>query len=132
MIKRLSLFAAATMTVALAACGSSNAGKNGDSSKAASSSIAGGADLTGAGATFPQPIYTRWISEVQAKTGLKVNYQAIGSGGGIKQLQEQTVDFGATDVPMSDSDMAKAKGGPIYHIPTVVGVVAIAYNLPGV
>jgi phosphate transport system substrate-binding protein len=67
-----------------------------------------------------------------AKTGVKINYQSIGSGGGIKQLSEQTVDFGASDAPMSDGDMAKAKGGAIYHIPTVVGVVAIAYNLPGV
>ena len=88
-------------------------------------------DLTGAGATFPYPLYSRWFAEYAAKTGVKINYQDIGSGGGIKQLSEQTVDFGASDAPMTDEEMAGAKGGPILHIPTVVGVVAIAYNLPG-
>ena len=112
------------------ACGGSE--KKADSSQPAIASTSSGADLTGAGATFPQAIYQRWVSEYLSKTGTKVNYQAIGSGGGIKQLSEQTVDFGASDAPMSDSDMAKAKGGAVYHIPTVVGVVAIAYNLPGV
>jgi phosphate transport system substrate-binding protein len=89
-------------------------------------------DLTGAGATFPYPIYSKWFAEYAAKTGVKINYQSIGSGGGIKQLSEQTVDFGASDAPMSDSDLAKAKGGAVLHIPTVVGVVAIAYNVSGV
>ena len=77
-------------------------------------------DLTGAGATFPYPIYSKWFSDYAAKTGVKINYQSIGSGGGIRQLSEQTVDFGATDAPMSDAEMAKAKGGPIMHIPTVL------------
>ena len=88
------------------------------------------ADLTGAGATLPYPIYNRWVSEFRAKSGVKVNYQNIGSGGGIKQLQEQTVDFGASDAPMTDVELSQAKGGAIYHIPTVVGIVALAYNLP--
>ena len=90
----------------------------------------GGADLTGAGATFPQPIYSKWFSEYAAQKGIKINYQAIGSGGGIRQLSEQTVDFGASDAPMTDEEMAKARGGPIMHFPTVIGAVAIAYNLP--
>src|SRR3954463_11062987 len=78
-------------------------------------------DLTGAGATFPYPIYSKWFSDYATKTGVKINYQSIGYGGGIRQLSEQTVDFGASDAPMSDAELAKAKGGPILHIPTVLG-----------
>ena len=63
---------------------------------------------------------------------MKINYQSIGSGGGIRQLSEQTVDFGATDAPMSDAELAKAKGGPVLHIPTALGAVAMIYNLPEV
>jgi phosphate transport system substrate-binding protein len=88
-------------------------------------------DLTGAGATFPYPLYSKWFNEYAGKTGVKINYQSIGSGGGIRQLSEQTVDFGATDAPMSDAELAKAKGGPVLHIPTVLGAVVIIYNLPG-
>jgi phosphate transport system substrate-binding protein len=107
-----------------------------ESSKANTTSSSGavasnGADLTGAGATFPAPLYSKWIAEYAAKTGVKINYQPIGSGGGIKQLSEQTVDFGASDAPMTDQEMAAAKGGPIMHIPMVAGLVTIAYNLPG-
>src|SRR6266581_2626646 len=101
----------------------------------ASASVAAGAqgvDLTGAGATFPNPIYQKWVSDYAAKTGIKINYQSIGSGGGIQQLSEQTVDFGASDAPMSDAELAKAKGSPILHFPTVLGADVITYNLPGV
>jgi phosphate transport system substrate-binding protein len=87
-------------------------------------------DLTGAGATFPYPIYSKWFSDYAAKTGVKINYQSIGSGGGIRQLSEQTVDFGATDAPMSDAELVKAKGGPVMHIPTVLGAVVVTYNVP--
>lgn len=90
----------------------------------------GGVDLTGAGATFPNPLYSKWFAEYAVKTGIQINYQPIGSGGGIKQLSEETVDFGATDAPMTDAEMAAAKGGPIVHVPMVVGIVAVAYNLP--
>src|SRR6478672_12441673 len=86
-------------------------------------------DLTGAGATFPYPIYSKWFSDYAAKSGVKINYQSIGSGGGIRQISEQTVDFGATDSPMSDTELAGAKGGAIFHIPTVLGGVVITYNL---
>ena len=113
---------------------SSQKGTAGSSTRVAGtrpSSSASGADLTGAGATFPQPIYNKWFAEYAAKNGVKINYQAIGSGGGIKQLQEQTVDFGASDAPMTDAELSAAKGGPIIHVPTVIGVVALAYNLPG-
>ncbi|HEY7234855.1 MAG TPA: phosphate ABC transporter substrate-binding protein PstS [Gemmatimonadaceae bacterium] len=89
-----------------------------------------GADLTGAGATFPNPIYAKWFSDYAAKTGVKINYQSIGSGGGIRQLSEQTVDFGASDAPMSDDEMSKAKGGAILHFPTVLGAVVMTYNVP--
>src|SRR5512142_2257470 len=89
-------------------------------------------DLTGAGATFPYPIYSKWFNEYAQQTGVKINYQSIGSGGGIRQLSEETVDFGASDAPMTDAEMAKAKGGPILHFPTVLGAVVITYNIPGV
>jgi phosphate transport system substrate-binding protein len=88
-------------------------------------------DLTGAGATFPYPLYSKWFNEYATATGVKINYQSIGSGGGIRQLSEQTVDFGATDAPMSDAELAKAKGGAVLHIPTVLGAVVLIYNLPG-
>ena len=91
-----------------------------------------GVALTGAGATFPYPIYSKWFSDYAAKTGVKINYQSIGSGGGIRQLSEGTVDFGATDSPMSETEMANAKGGLILHFPTVMGAVVATYNVPGV
>ena len=96
---------------------------------ATSATAAVAQDLTGAGATFPYPIYSKWFSDYAAKTGVKINYQSIGSGGGIRQLSEQTVDFGASDAPMSDAEMAKAKGGPVLHIPTVLGAVASFFGL---
>jgi phosphate transport system substrate-binding protein len=93
----------------------------------------GGAQaLNAAGATFPAPLYGKWFSEYRARTGVAINYQAIGSGGGIKGLQDMTVDFGATDGPMTDGEMAAARGGPIIHVPTVVGSVAVTYNVTGV
>ena len=89
-------------------------------------------DLTGAGATFPYPIYSKWFNDYAQATGVKINYQSIGSGGGIRQLSEQTVDFGASDSPMSDQELANAKGGAVMHFPTVMGAVVITYNVPGV
>jgi phosphate transport system substrate-binding protein len=86
-------------------------------------------DLTGAGATFPDPIYKKWFDSYATKTGVKINYQAIGSGGGVKQLTEGTVDFGASDAPMTDQEIAKLKG-PVLHVPTVLGAVVVTYNLP--
>ena len=88
-------------------------------------------DLTGAGATFPYPLYSRWFNEYATLANVRINYQSIGSGGGIRQVVARTVDFGATDVPMSDAELASA-GMPVLHIPTVIGAVAITYNLPGV
>jgi phosphate transport system substrate-binding protein len=110
------------------ACAKDNQGSAGATAGAQSASS--GVDLTGAGATFPQPIYYKWFSDYATKTGVKINYQSIGSGGGVRQISEQTVDFGATDGPMKDDELAKAKGGPIMHFPTVLGAVVIAYNVP--
>jgi phosphate transport system substrate-binding protein len=86
-------------------------------------------DLTGAGATFPYPLYARWFNDYAVRTNVRINYQSIGSGGGIRQMLAGTVDFGATDVPMTDAEMAESRT-PIIHVPTVVGAVAITYNLP--
>jgi phosphate transport system substrate-binding protein len=87
--------------------------------------------INGAGATFPYPIYSRWISEYkQVDASVRINYQSIGSGGGQKQIAAQTVDFGASDGPMSDENLAQAPG-KILHIPTVAGADVITYNLPG-
>ena len=85
--------------------------------------------LTGAGATFPNPIYTKWFDAYSKKTGIQINYQSIGSGGGIRQFTEGTVDFGATDGPMNESQI-QAVTGNVLHIPTVLGAVVVTYNLP--
>ena len=111
-----------------AACGDGS--KTSSDSGTPAKATASGSDLTGAGATFPYPLYSKWFNEYATKTGVKINYQPIGSGGGIRQLSEQTVDFGATDAPMSDAELAKAKGGAVLHIPTVLGAVVMIYNLP--
>ena len=86
--------------------------------------------INGAGATFPYPIYSKWFDAyTQVDPSVRFNYQSIGSGGGQKQITARTVDFGASDGPMSDENLAKAPG-KILHIPTVAGAVAITYNLP--
>ena len=95
---------------------------------AAGGSAASGAALTGAGATFPNPIYTKWFDAYAKETGVRINYQSIGSGGGIRQFTEGTVDFGATDGPMNDEQI-KAVNGDVLHIPTVMGSVVLTYNL---
>ena len=88
--------------------------------------------LNGAGATFPYPIYSKWFSEFSAQhPGVEINYQSIGSGGGIRQVTAGTVDFGASDGPMTDEQLAQSKV-KIVHIPTVLGAVVPIYNLPGV
>ena len=149
---------AAVSAVAFAACSSSSssdktstkapattaaAGATAASTKAAATPVSGGskipsnvgkadsAKLTGAGATFPTPLYTRWFSDYKSSvaSGVEVNYQSIGSGGGIKQITEKTVDFGASDAPMSDAELAKAAG--VLHIPTTLGAVVITYDIDG-
>ncbi len=122
---------ALTAVFALGGCG-------GGSNKGGSASDSGGvvtggrtAGLTGAGATFPYPLYSKWFDAYHQKSGVAINYQSIGSGGGIQQLMAGTVDFGASDAPLSDS-MMKASPKPVLHLPTVGGAVVMAFNLPGV
>src|SRR5260370_6406042 len=87
--------------------------------------------INGAGATFPYPIYSKWFDEyAKVDPSVRFNYQSIGSGGGQKQILAQTVDFGASDGPMSDENLAKAPS-KLLHIPTVAGAVTVTYNLPG-
>ncbi len=86
--------------------------------------------LNGAGATFPYPLYSKWISEyAKLNPNVKINYQSIGSGGGIRQIVANTVDFGATDAPMKE-DESKTAPGKIFHIPATIGAVVVAYNVP--
>lgn len=95
-------------------------------------SVSAAQKVNGAGATFPYPIYSKWFAEYKKiKTDVEFNYQSIGSGGGVKQILAQTVDFGATDAAMSDEELKQAKL-PIRHIPTVIGAVTVAYNAAGV
>jgi phosphate transport system substrate-binding protein len=97
----------------------------------ASPNAANAQKLNGAGATFPYPIYSKWFSEYSASHGIQINYQPIGSGAGIRQVTAGTVDFGASDGPMSDEQLSSSKV-KIQHIPTVLGAVVPIYNLPGV
>jgi len=88
--------------------------------------------LNGAGATFPNPIYSKWFSEYnKLHPDIQINYQSLGSGAGIRQVLSGTVDFGASDTPMSDEQLAQSKT-KILHIPTVLGAVVPAYNVPGI
>jgi phosphate transport system substrate-binding protein len=87
--------------------------------------------INGAGATFPYPLYSKWFDEyAQVEPAARFNYQSIGSGGGIRQISERTVDFGATDGPMTD-DLLKKAAGELFHIPTVLGAVVATYHMPG-
>ncbi len=112
-----SLFALVSAALFAGCCGG---GPGGDS-----------VSLTGAGATFPYPLYTKWIAEhAHVAPTVAINYQSIGSGGGIRQITEKTVDFGASDAPMTDEQLAKAKD--IIHVPTCLGAVVLTYNLEGI
>jgi phosphate transport system substrate-binding protein len=121
--------ACGTLATGIAACGSddntSSSGGGGDAARK-------GGTINGAGATFPAPVYSEWAARFKEKQGTTVNYQAIGSGGGIAQFTAGTVDFGATDSPMKDEEItaAKKKGDPV-HIPTVLGAVTVSYNVQG-
>lgn len=117
------------VAIVAAGCGSSSGNQ-----PVTAGNQAGAKSLSGAGATFPAPIYEKWFSDFGSKDGVQVNYQAIGSGGGITQFTQGTVDFGATDSPMKDEELqaAEAKGGTVLHIPTVIGAIVVTYNLPGV
>ncbi len=114
------------ISIGLMSCGDGSSQKDG---KSDSVSVANKNELIGAGATFPYPFYSKVFDAYNQAKGIKVNYQSIGSGGGIKQLQNKTVDFGASDAPMSDEELSKSPA-PIVHIPTCLGAVIITYNLP--
>src|SRR5437773_3215617 len=114
---RLAAFVCFSIVLGFAACGGGNRGTE--------------IRLQGAGATFPNPLYQKWLSEYgKLNPNVKIDYQSIGSGGGIKQIQARTVDFGASDAPMTDTEL---KGSPaeLLHVPTVLGAVVITYNLQG-
>ncbi len=116
------------LAVALLAAGCSSS-----SSNASSSGSFNGVALTGAGATFPQPIYALWTKNfLSVESGAKINYQAIGSGGGVQQFTSKTVDFGATDVPLQQEEIAALGGASYIEFPTVLGGVAVVYNVSGV
>ncbi len=123
-VMRRMVIVAALLVVA---CGGSESAKNASTPAQPASKV-----INGAGATFPYPIYSKWFDEYgKLHPDVRINYQSIGSGGGIKQLSAQTVSFGATDAPMTDEQL-KAGPGPILHFPTVLGGVVPIYNLPGV
>ena len=96
---------------------------------AALASVAAALDITGAGATFPYPVYAKWAEAYKAKTGVGMNYQSIGSGGGIKQIQNKTVDFGASDMPLKPEELDK---DGLLQFPTVIGGDVPVVNLEGV
>jgi phosphate transport system substrate-binding protein len=99
---------------------------------AAMAATAGAQNITGAGATFPYPIYSKWFSEYsKSHPGVQINYQSIGSGGGIRQITQGVVDFGASDGPMTDQQLAASKV-KLFHIPTVLGADVPVYSLPGI
>lgn len=131
-----------TLTASLAACGGGTSttnttgttgnGTTGTTGEARTVPLAGNVALTGAGATFPAPLYQNWFVQLnQEVPQLQVNYQSVGSGAGVEQFIQGTIDFGASDVAMKDEEIAKVKNGVIL-LPMTAGSIAIAYNLPGV
>jgi phosphate transport system substrate-binding protein len=133
---RIAGFTLLAGSLALAACGGGEGGGSGATpgamakGGAEAGGGAGSVALTGAGATFPYPIYSKWFDTYGRENPVRITYGSIGSGGGIRQVTEGTVDFGASDAPMNEEELSKAPG--MLHIPTVLGAVTVAYNLPGV
>jgi phosphate transport system substrate-binding protein len=123
---------AGSLALGLAACGSSS--NNSSSTSGASTTAAkSSGSINGAGATFPQPVYTEWAARVKDASGLTVNYQGIGSGGGVAQFTAGTVDFGATDAALKDDELkAASTKSTALDIPTVLGAVTISYNVSGI
>ena len=133
----LALSCCAVLALGAAACGSDDSSPS--SGGSSSSSTGGGAakaggTINGAGATFPAPVYQEWAARFKEDQGTTVNYQPIGSGGGIAQFSAGTVDFGATDSAMKDDEIATAqkKGSDPVHVPTVLGAVTVSYNVDGI
>jgi phosphate transport system substrate-binding protein len=126
---RRSITRVVPLALLLTACGG---GTPAPSHAAPASAGAAHVRLQGAGSTFDTPLFSRAFAELQKETGLEVNYQSIGSGGGVRQLINGVIDFGATDVPLNDEQTAAAAraGGEVVHIPVAMGAVSIGYNLP--
>ena len=133
----LAMSCAGVLALGAAACGSDDtnpsSGGGGGSSTSSSGAAKVGGTINGAGATFPAPVYQEWAARFKEDQGTTVNYQGIGSGGGIAQFSAGTVDFGATDSAMKDDEIATAqkKGSDPVHIPTVLGAVTVSYNVDG-
>jgi phosphate transport system substrate-binding protein len=127
--------AVALATLAFAGCGGGGSDEPVSAQSGQSSGGSATVVLNGSGATFPEPAYVKWTGEFhESHPNVQVNYQGIGSGGGIEQFTAGVTDFGASDAPMSDDELsaAKAKGGDVLHIPTVLGAVVVTYNVKGV
>src|SRR4029078_5108505 len=125
------LFATVALFALCTACGGGSSAPV-STNNATPAASGGKTQVNGAGATFPNPIYSKWFSEYnKLHPDVEVNYQSIGSGGGIRQLTAQTVFFGASDAPMTDEQL-KSAPGPVLHSPTVLGAVVPIYNLAGV
>ena len=130
LLTRLGAAAVLGLVLILAACGGSSSGSSGTSSGPSCPSTK---SLTGAGSTFDNPLFSKMFSVYPSvKCGANVNYQSVGSGAGINDLLNHIVDFGATDTPLTDAQLAKSTNGPILHVPITLGAVAMSYNLSGV
>ena len=124
----LAAVAAGALALGVAACGSDNSSSTGTSGGS-------GGKINGAGATFPQPFYSELASQLQSKDNLSVNYQGVGSGAGVAQFTEKTVDFGASDPPLKPEELSAAKtagGTDVVQVPTVLGAITVSYNVSGV
>ena len=134
----VALAVAASAALLAAGCGTSDTTSTQTTAASTGTNTAAlRADLNGAGATFPQPVYVEWIGAFQqVQTGVTINYQGVGSGAGIQQFTAQTVDFGASDAFMKAEEITAAEaaraGAKVIHIPTVFGAIVLSYNLPGV
>lgn len=132
-MSRTSLLTAGAVSVALlaSACGGSAVPPSA-ASASGSAAPGGTVQLTGAGSTFDFPLFSKVFKDYQAKTGVQVNYQSVGSGSGVTQLTKRTVDFGASDFPLNDEQTkaAEAAGGPVVHVPITMGAVSVGYDLP--
>ncbi len=122
--------AGVALILAAGACGNDTEGRTPGEMAQASGARGDVVTLVGAGATFPFPLYSRWFNAYGQRNPVRINYQSLGSGAGIRQFSEGTVDFGASDAPMSDEDLARVPGA--MNLPMVLGSVAITYNLPTV
>ena len=133
LLTRLGFLGVLGLMLILAACGSSTSTTSSGSGTPTAPACPSTSQLNGGGSTFINPLFSKMFSEYpNAKCGLNVNYQSIGSGAGINDLLQGVVDFGATDAPMTDAQLASSTKGLILHIPVTIGAVAISYNLSGV